>query len=1326
MRRDFYGTTPTKSSNKNPTPQKPPSSTHSTPALQKQLFSNEKRTIKQQEKDFLSSSFDSQLIIASPSDHRFRHFHYTTTSEDSELNHLLNDYDPFPSSSIKEKKSDTRERIGRSISPPPPPPPPAVSAIPSRASSPSVFSRVTDLDFNDLGEEPGEEIEDWKDSLALSSLLQAQKQQQQKLSLSHHQQQQQQQQQQQTKHGSSTSSHRKGSPAREQRPSKESNKSDFLLDDHERSQVQRRQQPQTEEREDSSPDKFTSQSFYRKMEQLKKTSASFGGNEKHFFPSSLSPKLSPTATAAAVSLFSASLSPNASFSSSVSPRYQDPSLLLKQFQRQQPQSSSDVLSPSSANKITFPHPASTTTTTTLTEEVRNEEDPFLKYGELLNDLPSSPQRGAFSSSVATSPTATAGEGENMDILGLKLLLKTALREKQTLLQEKHSLQEENKSLISENSVLFSQINLMNSFTYFGKKFQFLFVLTTLLQKKIIFSRNKRFLQWKNRFLVEARRQEAHSQITEKTVMIGKKIFIRLQKIYLYRKFNRWKTTIQKMNYQLSLQEITFSRYFLIPSRYRSVMNAWKKVFSSRKALRKVTFSCFSRHFVKKAFSRWKEALQKERLLELSCQLKKQRLCNLITNFQFLPRKSLQLAFQSWKYQTLDFRKSQVFRYRFLIFSLKRIICKQQINYFFQEWKRKELIQTPKREILFSRCLQLVNRFSKLVSCQSFQRWKEQCLLLKKKEESIRSMIIRKLLTKKKLAFRKWQSSIKQQMKLISFSKEKQFSFEKRLLKSVSSLSSLLIRRSLLQKGWNTWKDLILRATLIEKQEKQLSFLKNNLTTLTGHLQEKQNQTNLLQQEIVHSSSAYKQQLIITVVSRILRYQSLKQLSFLRNRFSLWKTITISQRNEENRLLMISSSRKEKLQLFLYSFLVRMASKHRCVAFQQWKSTVSFFSRLQENETSLQNGKRKKLFLFWRKLTTNRKVQRHVIARLLTFRKNQEILKGFQTWKDVVEKRTRKEKALYRCVSLWLRKNLSVVWKTWQSYLVESKTVALKEHYERKIENFLLEKYFFREWKVFKERKQRLRSLLTSVLLERRIQKAFIRWKSSIQQTKHLSSRCSSFASVLSSIFLARQSVLLSTKSAFYRWKTLFLSFHYTSLKSRLSSYHTKIIEINDKQTLVDSSVSSLKAFNEKLLAQKTLLLSFYCFKKSRFSSKFLLSSLFHSWKQYALKERAKKAFIRTKEMELTSKIFYFWFFSYRYARKRNNLYFSSLLFQQKTIQQRRIFYSLMKWKVRATNSFLSLSFSLLTPFFPMFHLASFFPRWLSSLFVDFSSFFSLP
>jgi hypothetical protein len=470
MRRDFYGATPTKSTNKNTPHQKIPSSLQSTPALQKHLFSNEKSksNSKQQENNFLSSSFDSQLIIASPSDHRFRHFHYTTTSEDSELNHLLNDYDPFPSSSTLERKRESstskkeREIVIRSLSPPPPPPL-ISSTIPSRASSPSMISLVTDLDFNDQLEEEREgEQEDWKDSLALSSLLKSQKQHQQQqkdflsTSLSH--------QQQRTKQAYSSSQRKVSSPSSHERSSK--NKSHFLLDDEESQQVQRHYKSEDKEEgeKDESPtaNKLTSQSFYRKMEQLKKTTA-FGGNEKHVFPSSLSsPKLSPTPTAAAVSLFSASLSPNASFSSaSFSPRYQDPSLLLNQFKPQQPQpsssdpsttvtgnlknSSSFVLSPSSShnkNKISFQR------------EEEEEDNPFLKYDELLQDLPSSSHVIA-SSSAATSPTATAGgEGENMDILGLKLLLKTALREKHDLVQDKRLLQEENKNLIYENSILF--------------------------------------------------------------------------------------------------------------------------------------------------------------------------------------------------------------------------------------------------------------------------------------------------------------------------------------------------------------------------------------------------------------------------------------------------------------------------------------------------------------------------------------------------------------------------------------------------------------------------------------------------------------------------------------------------------------------------------------------------------------------------------------------------------------------------------------------------------------------------------------------------------
>jgi hypothetical protein len=792
------------------------------------------------------------------------------------------------------------------------------------------------------------------------------------------------------------------------------------------------------------------------------------------------------------------------------------------------------------------------------------------------------------------------------------------------------------------------------------------------------------LQWKNRFLLEARKRETSSKIAEKTLIIGKKIFLRLQKIYICHKFHQWKTTIQMMNYQLSLKEITLSRYFLIPRQYHTVMKSWKKVFNVRKTLRKVCYSCFYRHFLKKAVHQWKEKLQKKQRLDLSCQLKKQRLFNLILHYQCLPRKSLQFSFQCWKYQTFDFRKSQVFRYRLLMISLKRIVWKGQMNYFFQQWKQSKLIQLPKKEMLSSRCQQLVNRFSKLFSFQSFKRWKERCFLLKKKEETLRSLVILKLLTDKKVAFQQWQSYTKHEMKSISVFKEKRFSFEKRLLKSVLNLSSLLVSRSLLQKGWNTWKDLVLRAQLIEKQDKQLSFLKNNLITITSHLQEKQNLTNLLQQEIVKSSSTYKQQFMMTVISRILRYQSLKSLFFLRNRFSHWKAITVSVRFQEKRLTILSSSRKEKLQLFLYSFLTRIASKHRSLAFQQWKATLSFFSRLQEIEVSLQKEKRKKMFHFWKKETNHRKLHKRMLQKLFIYRCNQELMKSFNSWKVVIFKRKRIEQSLKKCFSLLLQKNLSFTWKIWLSHIQQSKTLALTQHYERKIENFLLEKHFFRTWKMFTEKKQYLRSLLSSLLLERRIQMAFFRWKRTVQQSLQLSSRVSSFTSSLSSFFLSRTpSTLFSLKrGAFAHWKALSLSFSYVSLKNRLSSYHNKIIEINDKQTLVDSSYSSLKTMNEKLLSQKTLLLSFYCLKRNRFSSKYLLASLFQGWKQYSLKEKAKKAFVRTKEAELTSKIFYFWLFAYRYTKKRTNLYFSSLLFQQKSIQQRRIFYSLMKWKVR--------------------------------------------
>jgi hypothetical protein len=891
-------------------------------------------------------------------------------------------------------------------------------------------------------------------------------------------------------------------------------------------------------------------------------------------------------------------------------------------------------------------------------------------------------------SPATSPTTFAS---TMDVMGLKLLLKTALRDKENVSTDLKELKQQFSTMDKENSLLKRHVEQFHSYVYFGKKYHLIFVCQRLFEKKTDLSISKKFLLWKNKTFHE-KYFCLQYEFQDKVKLNAAKVFNKLKKLLLLRSLMNWKKNSELKEYSLLVKEITFQKYFQSAHCLQRHWKQWKLKLQQKTQLRKVLFYFIVNLVPKKRLSlmKWK-SFSLIQLKSNSFQLlKKQLLTKVVEKHLITAKKDSTIAFLKWKFYSFHQQANSVIQWnRFasgshLMNSFQKKFRNKFLVTTFSKWKNNILLQGKTNDLKALLLSKMKNTFTKLMKRDSFLCWKSEFFTEWGTKRNFCFLFYKKLiLQNKQQAFQHWKRIIFIHLKdQDSQSKEVYLHKQLNVCKQITHLLKAFSRKRKLKIGFQQWKLFNFSSKFQEKYSQQSNYLQNNLSMMTSTLSEKQQMISSLNtfQKNLQQENARKLKLFAS--KKLFSVLLSQQMTAKRLVFQKWfKIHGIQSRN-----LLLRKEKTEKLKLFVLLVSNKSNMKKKLEAFQLWKRYNTVFQNLFQSYQSVRKLVLKNLFLKWKQKYSKQMKLRLIMKRQFTLLYSKQLSISFHRWSKQTSQKSREKTVFIRFFSLVYLKKLKQSFMNWYKKAHQRKEFLIQDYSYQLLKTFRLKKNIFSTWKKQNELKNRLSAFFKKFFYQKPLKTALKKWKEVI--FSHQKALQMKFMKIIMNV---EHYKTLKTQRKFFlfnsfmKWKRNTYDSNLVkqnqAYSQKLSLYHQQIHSISDKQNVIEMSNSQLIERNNVLLTKRRAFLQFYLQKRVSSQRKWFLLKLFHSWKLFVFTQKNWKNVLKKKNDFLQFKSFERWKFLFLKRQKKTSYYFQYLTTKNKLNSSHFSFLVFNTWKV---------------------------------------------
>lgn len=591
------------------------------------------------------------------------------------------------------------------------------------------------------------------------------------------------------------------------------------------------------------------------------------------------------------------------------------------------------------------------------------------------------------------------EDISVDAVGLKILLKTALRDKDVANSKLIQSQEEVKRLQSSNQTLQEQNKAVNAITSNGTRWKLPCIILTQWSYNQQQRQMRAFFLWRTK----CHGQQYNQALNHNRQLVCKLAGRNLKKVRLLKVqdfFIRWKSKIALQDHSLCLLEIISSQQY--QKRQQSMLfSYWKRRLHQQRLLRRLLSRRIWKVGLKRltqSFRFWKSQISNHQQDIVHKTFCKWTLRNIILKNQ-IRQLVLRQRWNQWNNKIHHENMIQIKRSH-----LTKVLRKNKFHplfYFIQFWKYQYLRVKPCLEKASYILKGIVDKKQPLSQCvRRFACWKTKTVVFKQRKLVVGRIIdhiaIRHLAKCVGKYFRVWSRHAMQ------------YKLEKHNLRSLSVLRhrQAILRyfveslvRNCVRRGFQHWRHQVVWLKIAISEHEQVMALRKRVVELTGD----------------YSSESTERQAIVKEFYSV-QHIAKEQQEYFRAKFVLLIF-------KHCRTKSMAKAFKTWLQ---YAIIIRLLLKHDSFRKMSYQKILSHRLEL------ISNGCNQRLMQCvlqeWKHVFRRRRLLRRIVR---SHREVKWIKTAFQMWQRYISRRSSQYLVLHRVfITQWKRQAMKLVFNRW--------------------------------------------------------------------------------------------------------------------------------------------------------------------------------------------------------------------------------------------------------------------------------------------------------
>lgn len=490
---------------------------------------------------------------------------------------------------------------------------------------------------------------------------------------------------------------------------------------------------------------------------------------------------------------------------------------------------------------------------------------------------------------------------NMDKMGLKLLLRTALRDKDIANHRIHQLNDSIHHIEVEKQHLLQQSQSVYAIHASANRWKLPIIVLWCYQQFEIRQCTKAWQRWQRKIHLQKThtlQQHQHQLI----INIAKKNLMKVRNTKQQIAFIRWKCW-QQYQVQQELFNNRLLQKFRKQHLQRFHFQFWKQFSHRNQLLKKVIYRCKSYRKMRMSFQRWRQLPHRHQRREDRHKLQ-QLTCLHLLQHQQRQQSQLKHSWLLWK-QHVTYQHRVMTRRQLFVMMLKKNHWHQStLWYCFTRWKARIIYQLPKLTRL---CHCLHQGYHRMYR-KAWKQWKANVALDRLKHMTLHRMVKtvhkKEVVNKVSHAFHQWRHSLCEQ-KMAIYHKHHVMMKSQHQRLSVSLVHVVYLH--CLRRTWCQWKSFSTLSTTNNKYSHQLDDVKHANHSLRQTITQSSHQhQDLLQQ---YQDLQHRQQRLHhkTSLQRLQSYFRCAYFLHIQDVFAKWKAFsnsTLLQHRYQHQLTMI--------------------------------------------------------------------------------------------------------------------------------------------------------------------------------------------------------------------------------------------------------------------------------------------------------------------------------------------------------------------------------------------------------------------------------------